>query len=479
MLGVTLYITTDIAATPLFWVLPLALYLLTFVLVFTNKPLISFPWIARNSVFFLIFPIIGFILNAGQIKAWQGILFHLLSFFILALLCHSQLFLSRPKPQSLTLFYFCLALGGVLAGVFNGILAPHWFNQIYEYPLAILLSLFALPQLPRKDGWWVPVVVLVLMLLHYTLRGIHWPGGFSSFQVCAILALIIIVIWQESKTSLIVSLLILFGFIFSPLLQNDSILVQVRDFYGVKKVIDKQGIHVLINQSTVHGLQAAGENKPTGLTSYYGAVKPLVDVMQQKWNSLSVTIIGLGIGTMICQFRKEDQIKVIEIDNQVIALAKNSQLFTYLRDCPAQVTIIKNDGRLAIEQLPDHSQNLLVIDAFSSDAIPVHLLTLEAFILYQQKITKDGGILIHLSNRHMKLLPVINAGGRSLGLVVLYLNNKGMLALGQFDSQWAFLTSNENLALQIMKGTYWRFNTRGEQFLWTDNYSNLIPLLKW
>ncbi|HHF7372520.1 fused MFS/spermidine synthase [Legionella bozemanae] len=479
MLGVTLYITTDIAATPLFWVLPLALYLLTFVLVFTNKPLISFPWIARNSVFFLIFPIIGFILNAGQIKAWQGILFHLLSFFILALLCHSQLFLSRPKPQSLTLFYFCLALGGVLAGVFNGILAPHWFNQIYEYPLAILLSLFALPQLPRKGGWWVPVVVLVLMLLHYTLRGIHWPGGFSSFQVCAILALIIIVIWQESKTSLIVSLLILFGFIFSPLLQNDSILVQVRDFYGVKKVIDKQGIHVLINQSTVHGLQAAGENKPTGLTSYYGAVKPLVDVMQQKWNSLSVTIIGLGIGTMICQFRKEDQIKVIEIDNQVIALAKNSQLFTYLRDCPAQVTIIKNDGRLAVEQLPDHSQNLLVIDAFSSDAIPVHLLTLEAFILYQQKITEDGGILIHLSNRHMKLLPVINAAGRSLELMVLYLNNKGMLALGQFDSQWAFLTSNENLALQIMKGTHWQFNTSGEQFLWTDNYSNLIPLLKW
>ncbi|QLZ68250.1 spermidine synthase [Legionella sp. PC1000] len=479
MLGVTLYITTDIAATPLFWVLPLALYLLTFVLVFTNKPLISFPWIARNSVFFLIFPIIGFILNAGQIKAWQGILFHLLSFFGLALLCHSQLFFSRPKPQSLTLFYFCLALGGVLAGVFNGILAPRWFNQIYEYPLAILLSLFALPQVPRKYGWWVPVVVLALMLLHYTLRGIYWPGGFSSFQICAILALIVIVIWQESKTSLILSLFILFGFIFSPLLQNDSILIQVRNFYGVKKVINKQGTHVLINQSTVHGLQASGEKKPTGLTSYYGAVKPLVDAMQQKWSSLSVTIIGLGIGTMICQFRKEDQIKVIEIDNQVIDLAKNPQLFTYLHNCAPRVSIIKNDGRLAVEQLPAHSQNLLVIDAFSSDAIPVHLLTLEAFTLYQQKITEDGGILIHLSNRHMKLFAVINAAGRSLALKVLYLNNKGLLSLGQFDSQWAFLTSNENLAFQIMKGTHWHFNTSDEQFLWTDDYSNLIPLFKW
>lgn len=398
---------------------------------------------------------------------------------MLALLCHSQLFLSRPKPQSLTLFYFCLALGGVLAGVFNGILAPRWFNQIYEYPIAILLSLFALPQLSRNYGWWVPMLVLILMLLHYTFLGIHWPGGFSSFQVCAILALIIIVVWQKSKTSLILSLSILFGFIFFPLLQDDTILVQVRDFYGVKKVVDKQGIHVLINQSTVHGLQIRGETKPNGLTTYYGVSKTVVAVMQQKWSSLSVTIIGLGIGTMLCQFRNEDQVNVVEIDNQVIDLAKNPQLFSYLRDCPPRVTIMRNDGRLAAEQLPDHSQNLLVIDAFTSDAIPTHLLTLEAFTLYKQKITEDGGILIHLSNRHLQLLPVVNAAGRSLKLMVLYVNNKGVLAQGQFNSEWAFLTSNANLASQLIRGTNWQFNESGEQFLWTDDYSNLIPLFKW
>ncbi|PWY57051.1 spermidine synthase [Legionella qingyii] len=479
MLGVTLYITTDIAATPLFWVLPLALYLLTFVLAFTNNSLISFKWIARNSIFFLIFPIVGFILNAGQVNIGQSILFHLLNFFILALLCHRQLFLDRPMPELLTLFYFCLALGGVLAGVFNGVLAPHWFNGIYEYPLAILLSLFALPQLPMKNGWWVPVVVLIVLLFHYCIIGVHWPGGFSSFQVCAFLALIIIVIWQKSKISLILSLLILFGFIFSPLSQDDTVLMQVRDFYGVKKVIDKQGVHVLINQSTVHGLQVVGEKKPKGLTSYYGATKPIVDAMQQKRSSLSVTIIGLGVGTMLCQFRKEDKVKVIEIDYQVIDLASNPQLFTYLRDCSPNVTIMKSDGRLAVEQLPDHSQNLLVIDAFSSDSIPVHLLTLEAFILYQQKITEDGGILIHLSNRHLQLLPVINAAGRSLSLLsIFYVNYKSILALGQFNSEWVFLTSKEDLAFQLMKGSNWRFNASDEQFLWTDDYSNLIPLFK-
>lgn len=479
MLGVTLYITTDIAATPLFWVLPLALYLLTFVIIFTSKPLISFPWIVRNSLFFLIFPITGFILTASQITIWQSILFHLLNFFVLALLCHGQLYLSRPKPQLLTLFYFCLALGGVLAGVFNGILAPHWFNQVYEYPLALLLSLFALPQYKKKGAWWLPMVVLILMLLHYCILDIHWPGGLSSFQVCAFLALLLIVVWQKDRTSLILSLLILFGFIFSPLLQDDTILLQERNFYGVKKVIDRQGVHALINESTVHGLQVMGEKKPNGGNSYYGAISSIVGVMQQQKSPLSVTIIGLGIGTMMCQFRQEDQIKVIEIDEQVIGLAKNPQLFTYLRDCPVHATIIRNDGRLAVEQLSDHSQDLLIVDAFNSDAIPVHLLTFEAFTLYQQKITKDGGILINLSNRHLQLLPVINAAGRALELMVFYLNSKGVPALTQFDSEWVFLTSNEDFAFQLMKGSNWRFDASDEQLLWTDDYSNVIPLLRW
>lgn len=479
MLGVTLYITTDIAATPLFWVMPLALYLLTFVLIFTSKPLISFTWIARNSIFFLIFPIIGFILHASQIKAWQSIVFHLVNFFILSLLCHGQLFLHRPKPQLLTLFYFCLALGGVLAGVFNGILAPHLFNQVYEYPLALLLSLFALPNLTRKRRWWIPGVVLILLLSHYFILNVRWPGGFSSFQVCALLALIFLVISQKDRTSLICSLFLLFGFIFSPLLQDDTVLVQERNFYGVKKVIAKEGVHALINQSTVHGLQAMNEKKPDGLSSYYGAINPVINAMQQKWNSLSVTIIGLGIGTAICQFRREDQIKIIEIDDQVIELAKKTQLFTYLRDCPAHVSIIKNDGRLAVEQLPDHSQTLLLIDAFNSDAIPVHLLTLEAFTLYRQKIIKEGGILINLSNRHLQLLPVINAAARSLEFMVFYANNKGIPSLGQFDSEWAFLTYNENLAFQLMNARNWRFEGGDQQFLWTDDYTNVIPLLKW
>lgn len=480
MLGVTLYISTDVAATPLFWVVPLALYLLTFIFAFTAKPIISFSWCSRNCILLLVFTILGFILNVSQMRVWQSILFNLLSFFVLALLCHRQLFLSRPKPQLLTLFYFCLALGGVLAGVFNGILAPHWFNQVYEYPLAILLSLFVLPSpLMRDKVLIIPLIVLGLLLTHYVLPAIHWPGGFSTVQVSAILALTVLVVWQRDKISLFLSLLILFGFIFAPQLQEDTILVQERNFYGVKKVVDKGGVHGFISQSTVHGLQIMGVAKPSGFNSYYGAIKPVIDDLQQKYKSMPITIMGLGIGTLACQFRKEDQLKMIEIDDQVIALAKNAQLFTYLQDCPAQMEIIKNDGRLAVEQLADGSQNLLILDAFNSDAIPVHLMTLEAFTLYKQKITEEGVILVNLSNRHLDLLPVITAAGRSLDLMVFHLMHQGDISLAQFSSEWALLTMNENFAFRLMKNTNWRFVAGDKEFLWTDDYSNLIPLLRW
>jgi spermidine synthase len=490
MLGVTLFITTDVAATPLFWVLPLALYLLTFVLVFKTQPFSLFPWFARNSIFFLVFVILCFILNASQIRAWQSILFNLLNFFVFALLCHRELFLRRPNPRLLTLFYLCLAFGGMLAGLFNGLIAPRLFNQVYEYPLAILLSILVLPKTvmgiktkPNIDSSIVldlvaPFIVFTLLLGQYFLPPIQWPGHFTSFQISTFFALALLAVWQRSKLSLLLSLLILLGFIFSPELQNEKILIQERNFYGVKKVVDKGIAHVLISQSTIHGLQLMNE-KPTGYTSYYAATKPIIDNLKQEHNPLSATLIGLGIGTLSCQFRKEDNLKIIEIDDQVIKLARNPKLFTYLRDCPPKIQIIKNDGRLAVEQLPDHSQQLIIVDAFNSDAIPVHLITLEALKLYKKKITQDGAILVHLSNRHLRLLPVLTAASRFLDLIIFYTADTGILSLGQFASEWVLLTLNERLIFKTTTNTNWRFVAENEQILWTDDYSNIIPILKW
>lgn len=479
MLGVTLYITTDVAATPLFWVLPLALYLLTFVITFRQKPLISNVWLTRNCLFFLIFSIVGFILGTHTVHVVQLIFFNLLCFFMLALLCHGQLYRYRPKAEQLTLFYFCLAIGGVLAGIFNGIIAPHLFNQIYEYPLALALSLLVLP-LTKKVRYWLPVLVLFIMLLHYALPAINLFMTFSSLQYCALLALILIVVFYQSKVDLFLAIIILFSFIFYFHGGEQRVLLQQRNFYGVKQVLDKTGVHVVISQSTVHGLQDMnGEQHLNGFTSYYGAIKPVVELLHQQFKPLTVTIIGLGAGTMVCQFKAQDTVQVVEIDEQMIALAENSALFTYLRDCPAQAKIIKEDGRIALSRLKDDSQNLIIMDAFNSDAIPTHLVTLEAFKLYQHKLASNGVILVNLSNRHLQLLPVINAMGRALNLMVFHVVHKGDAKLGQFNSEWALLTDNESLVFQLMAGNSWQFVADSRQYLWTDDYSNIIPLLKW
>jgi spermidine synthase len=480
MLGVTLYISTDIAATPLFWVIPLALYLLTFVITFNAKPLITHNWVIRNSLFFLIFTLVGFILGVNMVKAWQLIFVNLLSFFVLALLCHGELFQRRPQAQGLTLFYFCLALGGVLAGIFNGLLAPNLFNQVYEYPLAILFSILILPIAKQSYKVWVPLSVFGLLLFARIFPELFGFMGLSFFQIAALLALILMVVWQYNKLSLFLSMSVLFGFIFLPHFTKHTILLQKRSFYAVNRVEERDGSHVFFSQSTLHGMQFMHDKTmPTGFTSYYGAIEPVVKALQNEFNTMAVTIIGLGAGTMVCQFRKADTLHVIEIDQQVIDIAKNTGLFTYLKDCPASVEIIKNDGRLAVENLQPNSQQLLIMDAFNSDAIPMHLMTLEAFSLYKTKITHEGVILVNISNRHLNLLPVINTVGHALDLMVFYTYHKGNPKLGQFNSVWALLTANESLANQLMRAGEWRFLTDEKQVLWTDDYSNIIPLLKY
>ena len=430
MMGVTFYISTDIAATPLFWVLPLALYLLSFVITFARKPIIPHAWISRYALFFLIIPLLGFLLDVHNIPAWQLILAHLMCFFVLALLCHGELVRLRPEVRQLTVFYFCLALGGVLAGVFNGLVAPRLFVHGYDYPLVIALAILAI----RPVCLWR--VVLVTSLL----------------------ALVVILPWTKPST----------------------ILDQQRNFYGIKQVFSQAGAHVLMSQSTIHGFQVLGDDNPTdGARAYYASVLPVVQRLQAEHQPLHAMVLGLGTGIMACQFRAQDKLRMVEIDEQVIDIASNPKLFTYLRDCPPKTKLIREDGLLAVKASNDASLELLVMDAFTSDAIPVHLLTLEAFTLYQKKITSDGIILVNISNRHLHVLPVLTAAARRLDMIVLQKLQAGNNRLGQLASEWALLTTNERLASRLLSKEGWRFVADADARLWTNDYSNLIPLLKW
>lgn len=482
MLGVTFYITTDIAATPLFWVLPLALYLLTYVITFSRKSFISHRWVQRNTLFILIFPIIGFIAGIHSLPGWQLIIAHLVTFFMLGLLFHGELARSRPPVSQLTTFYFCIASGGVLAGVFNSLLAPILFIHAEEYPLIILIALFGI-SMPRQNfQWGVPLLTILLLLINYYLPDQGWPHWIKSMHILEILALAMILIFANSSKTLFVSMSILFVFIFMPWFKTPTILSQQRNFYGVKQVYAQNGLHVFMSHSTLHGFQLIKNKQQKeyrGIEAYYGAVFPVVQYLQQIHPSLKTIIFGLGVGTMVCQFRKQDEITMVEIDPQVIEMANNPEFFTYLQDCPAKVSIIRDDGRLALTHMPDHAYNLLVMDAFSSDAIPVHLLTLEAFKLYQQKITENGVILANISNRHLNVLPVITAAGRELDMAVLHTRQNGNRKQGQLPSEWVLLTKNEETISSLLRDKNWRFVAENESLLWRDDYTNLIPILRW
>ncbi|ARG98016.1 spermidine synthase [Legionella micdadei] len=475
MLGVSFYISTDIAATPLFWVIPLLVYLLSFIITFAKNPLIPHAWVTRNTLFFIIFPVIGFIVGANLLTAWALILFHLASLFMLALLCHGELVRMRPTTNQLTSFYFCIALGGSLAGLFNGVIAPRLFDGAYEYPLVFALAMLCF-SLPRSSVY-TSIILFVLLLINCFLPEHCWM---KTHHILAILALGILVIWPKNKINLFMGMAILFVFLFSPWFKSIETLTQQRNFYGVKQVLSLSNAHVLVSQNTLHGFQLNGySQQENAAMAYYGSVLPVVRRLQGIFPKLDATIIGLGTGMMACQFRNRDRLKIIDIDKQVIRIASNNHYFTYLHDCPPVISLHEGDGRKILEHNQDRRAHLLVIDAFSSDAIPTHLLTLEAFKLYQQTIEENGGILINISNRHLHLLPVVIAAGRELQLVVLHKKQVGNETEGKLTAEWALLTANQPLALELMRMEGWRFAAGNDSRLWTDDYSNIVPLIRW
>lgn len=432
MLGVTLYISTDVAATPVFWVVPLALYLLSYVLTFAKKP-VPHAIVCRFVFIFWMLPCCCLLIGANQIPALVLIVSNLAGFFMLALLCHGELVRTRPKAKELTTFYFCLALGGVSAGIFNGILAPRIFTHTYEYPFVLLMALLCMPN----------------------VRAFKRRTMFIFITVIAIALCIL------------------------PKFRHEHVLSQQRNFYGVKQVFSRGGAHVLMSQNTLHGFQVLSDKNPTdGARAYYGSVLPVVEAIQSKHPSVRAMILGLGTGILACQFRATDELTMVEIDEQVIRIASDPQLFTYLRDCPPDTKLIENDGLKALELAHDATYDVLVMDAFHSDAIPVHLLTLEAFGVYQKKLAPDGVILVNMTNRHIRVLPVLAAAGQELQMIVLHNKQSLNPRLGQLGSEWALLTTNERLASQLMGRGGWRFVTDIETRLWTNDYSNVIPLLR-
>jgi hypothetical protein len=495
LLGVTLHLSTDIAAVPLLWVVPLALYLLTFTLAFARRRRFLHP-VALRAFPLLLLPLLV-VLVARAIEPLLLVAgLHLLVLFVASLICHGALAADRPHPRQLTEFYFWIALGGVLGGVFSAILAPLIFNTVLEYPIAlVLVCLLAPPIEVRSDSprarrldVLIPLALagLVIALAVAADRLGHEVRMIDLVVAGGLMALILFSFSRRPVRFGLGVLVMLFAGSFFIARSTGTLLVD-RSFFGVNRVTEDRAhdIRWLLNGTTVHGVQrlASGERgEPWG---YYSRQGPAGDIFGAAVNTAPgrhVAVAGLGVGSLAAYGAAGQQWDFYEIDPLVVRIARNPRYFTFLADCPARVRVVLGDARRSLAATGTR-YDLIVLDAYSSDAIPVHLLTREALALYLEHLRPDGVLAFHLSNRHLDLEPVVGNLARAEGIAAMTRNDHGPdvreIATGRLPSQWTVVARTPAALARIAARPGWETARIDPSVgLWTDDFSSVARVFR-
>jgi SAM-dependent methyltransferase len=490
LLGVTTYLTTDIAAIPLLWVVPLSLYLLTFIITFAQPPVISSGFVVRWQPMLAVVLII--FLFWGDIFAIAALLpVHLLAFFATALLCHSALAEARPRAARLTEYYLWIAAGGALGGMFNVLVAPVAFESVLEYPLVLAVACGIGAAAARPANWrdlilpllGVPVLLAVRQVfLNLGDRLTPPPPGVMALAVVGS-CLAAIAFYRERQRpavfSAVLTVLVLAGYATEQ--ASRTVLLRERNFYGVKRIgLDSTGQgHVLYNGSTKHGAQNLAPRLRGMPQSYYARSGPLGDVFAMlPARRVNVGVIGLGAGGLAAYGRPGERWTFFELDPEVERIARDPRFFTYTTDSHASIRVVLGDGRLSLGHEPQASLDLLVLDAFSSDAIPVHLLTREALRLYLQKLAPGGVLLFHLSNRYLDLEPVLASLAQDAGLAAWSRFAAGSASDFADPSRWAIVARRREDVGSLGSDRQWRELTASGRRVWTDEYSNVLAAMR-
>jgi hypothetical protein len=498
MLGVTTYLTRDLTPFPLLWVVPLALYLATFVVAFAPgarpERLVTVARIALPPIAI----VLVYTLAVGAQKPLALLLvLNLLGLTVAALMCHSRLAADRPPPARLTEFYLWVALGGVLGGVFNAILAPLVFPVLIEYPLAIVAALALRPAPPKKRpdvlefflrdprptkamDYVVPVLLGAALAIALELARPSGGGEVSFTARTAIIGLACGLALNLSKRPLrfalgLGAIMLVAAIAVEP---GDKTLERDRSFFGIYKVVATGDgrFHELYDGTTVHGLQRLGPGRREPL-EYYNPAGPGGQAFAElpPATTRRVGVIGLGAGAFACY---RPGTTFYEIDPTVERIARDPSLFTYLRDCPARVVI--GDGRRSVSREPAGRFGLLAIDAFNSDAIPIHLITREALAMYLQKVGPRGVLLFHISNRYVRLEPVLADLARALNLTCRAQKHTPTAAQqerGYAISKWAILARNRADLGRVADDGRWHACAGHIGRAWSDDYSDLLAAM--
>ena len=439
--AVTSHLSQNIAAIPLLWILPLTIYLLTFVLAFNGK--LYWRWLMVRLLAVALGSVGYFIAKPNEdLPIAVSIPLFCLTLFIGAFFCHGELYRRRPAARYLTQYYLLIAAGGALGSMFVGVLAPLVFSGSYEMAWSLVYT--------------AALAAAILWREHWAWR-IFWPAAAA--------ALLVVVVLQERA-------------------DREDAIVQVRSFYGTLRVTDEETedagrYRTLIHGTIQHGTQFMASDELRRLpTTYYSRDSGVGLALDNccKGRPRRVADIGLGTGTLAAYGEPGDVFRFYEIDPRVEVIAKN--VFTYLRDSHAKIEIAHGDARLSLEAEPPENYDVIAVDAFSGDAIPVHLLTAEAIKLYERHLAPGGIIAVHISNTYLSLAPVVQAEADHAGLHALLISTADNDDTGAFSSDWVLVTANEKfLALPEIADAGVKIDPNPGLRLWTDDYSSLLPIL--
>jgi hypothetical protein len=421
LLGLTQYISTDIAAVPLLWILPLTLYLLTFIVVFSKWADQAHPvMVGAQPAVLLVFLAYSFI-NPAVLPYWLDLILHCLAFFLAVMVCHGELAKHRPHPHYLTRFYLVMSFAGMLGGLFNTFVAPFIFNAVYEYPIMIVAALLLRPGFFAGKWFLQPIFPLLILVLGLVI----YVSSEALFDYLDIIggALILLagLTYSVRHSPLGLGLLTAVILIFTLGLHSlaSSTLYQERTFFGVLSVRETviadenqrpEKVHELYHGTTKHGAERLTPANITTPLTYYSRPGPIgqlfneYDAENTDWR---IGAVGLGAGALACYHKEGQHWRFYEIDPLVVQVAKDSNWFHYLDRCNPKAEMVIGDARLSLMQEADKSFDLLIMDAFSSDAVPTHLLTREAMQLYFSKLKDDGMLAFHITNRHLALKKVL------------------------------------------------------------------------
>ncbi|QBX37903.1 spermidine synthase [Brevundimonas sp. S30B] len=501
MLGVTTHLSTDVASAPFLWVAPLALYLLTFVIAFTNKPIIP-VWVTLLVQAALVASCVSML--AFRTGFWPVMFaLHIATFFFTALMCHQLLALRRPPPDRLTEFYLLLSLGGVLGGAFNALVAPAIFNMVWEYPLVLIAVGLARPwrnsQITTMDAMILVVATFITAAPPVALEIMRYNPDFRAmFDATTLIQTTQIILGAAAvcaflvreRALLFVAVLFMINLSAQHVGRGYDWDLSERSFFGVMRVASTPDpglggeMHVMMHGTTLHGAQATSPDFRCMPTLYYAPSTPIgqaTQVVQTRRPEAVIGVVGQGTGAMAGFKRAGDALTFFEIDPMVDRLSRDPRWFTFISDCAVgPVRTVLGDARLTLAKEPEGAYDLLLIDAFSSDAIPTHLLTVEALREYLSLLKPDGVLVLHLSNRNLEITLPAQAAAQALGVQArhqVYIERPDTPDMAEASTEALILSPTPQGLAEFDADGRWNQLAPTEVRPWTDDYVNLFGAL--